>query len=110
MLPLPPTAQAVLYALACVPEGLPERVLLAVVPPLFPPDAPGNLPPRPQALLRRLTEQGWLDTIPGGWRLAETRLLAVWADIAGAAWLWPLAQMAMAHALEQYFALNHKRV
>lgn len=96
MLPLPPTAQAVLYALACVPEGLPERVLLAVVPPLFPPDAPGNLPPRPQALLRRLTEQGWLDTIPGGWRLAETRLLAVWADIAGAAWLWPLAQMAMA--------------
>jgi len=62
---LPPAARAVLHALACVPDGLSDRALLMVLPPLLPADAP-PLPPRPQAILRRLTEQGWLTARPGG--------------------------------------------
>ncbi len=91
---LPPAARAVLHALACVPDGLSERALLMVLPPLLPADAP-PLPPRPQAILRRLTEQGWLTARPGGWRLAEARLGEVWRDIAELPWLWPLLAMLM---------------
>ena len=91
---LPPAARAVLHALACVPDGLSERALLMVLPPLLPADAP-PLPPRPQAILRRLTEQGWLTARPGGWRLAEARLGEVWRDIAEQSWLWPLLAMLM---------------
>lgn len=42
---LPPAARAVLHALACVPDGLSERALLMVLPPLLPADAPPLPPP-----------------------------------------------------------------
>ena len=55
---LPPAARAVLHALACVPDGLSDRALLMVLPPLLPADAPPAVAARRLASPTKSATQG----------------------------------------------------